>query len=288
MRSQSGVRPLRIAALLVLGSFAAQSGFAQVPDTSRKPTARDSAIVDTLKKQAQQEVLRNAHQIHWWEVAGAVGLIAASTSLDRSLQTYTRTHRTKTLTDLSNAFRQQGEPFYYAGISLGVWGTGVIFHSAKIQRAGRRLVVTVAAAGLITFATKYAVGRSRPNDEVGPYSFHPFTTRKDAAGLPSRQSFPSGHTMAAFAVATSLSGDIDWWPASIVLYTLATGTAYSRVYDNRHWFSDTFAGALLGITTAKIVNGHWRIFHLKPPGWLVTPTGAPALQWRVPLPPIRF
>jgi membrane-associated phospholipid phosphatase len=143
------------------------------------------------------------------------------------------------------------------------------------------------AAGLVTYAVKATLGRSRPNEGVGPWSFHPFTPLSDTFGIEARGSFPSGHTMAAFAVATSLSGDIDWWPASVVLYTLAAGTGFSRVYDNRHWFSDTVAGAMLGFTTAKIVNGHWRIFGLKPPGWLVTPTGAPALEWKVPLPPIR-
>jgi len=283
-----GIRPGTIAAILLLGTFATTAGTAQVPDTTKKPTARDSAIVDTLKKEAQQQVLRSAHQIKWYEAVGALTLIGASTALDQPMRRYTREHRTKTLTDLSNGFRQQGEPYYYAGISLGVWGTGVVFHSAAIQRAGRRLIVTVTAAGLVTYATKMLVGRSRPNEDVGAFSFHPFTTLKDSAGIEARGSFPSGHTMAAFAVATSLSGDIEWWPASVVLYTLAAGTAYSRIYDNRHWFSDTFAGALLGFTTAKVVNGHWKIFNLKPPGWLVTPAGAPALEWRVPLPPIRF
>lgn len=274
--------------LLLLASLWSSAALGQVPDTTKKPTARDSAIVDTLKKEAQQQVFREAHQIQWWEVAIAGGLIAASTSLDRSLQHYTRTHRSDGATSLSNVFRQQGEPLYYAGISLGVWGTGVVFKSAAIQRAGRRLIVTVVAAGLMTYAVKYASGRSRPNEDVGPFSFHPFTSVKDSTGLEARGSFPSGHTMAAFAVATSLSGDIEWWPASVALYTLAAGTAYSRIYDNRHWFSDTVAGMMLGVFTAKVVNGHWRIFNLKPPGWLVTPTGAPALQWKVPLPPVRL
>ncbi len=281
------MRPTIVATILALGGLATSAGVAQVPDTTKKPTAADSAIVDTLKKEAQQEVLRNAHQIKLWEVAGAITLVAASTALDKPLFRYTRSHRTQTLSDLAGAFRQQGEPLYYAGISFGVWGTGLLFHSARIQRAGRRLVVTVAAAGLMTYATKFMVGRSRPNAGEGPYTFHSFSTRKDSTGLESTGSFPSGHTMAAFAVATSLAGDIDRWPVSVILYTLAAGTGYSRVYDNRHWISDTIAGAMLGITTAKIVNGHWRIFNLKPPGWLVTPTGAPALEWRVPLPPIR-
>lgn len=288
MKLKWGIRPGTITAILMLGALVTSAGIAQVPDTTKKPTAVDSAIVDTLKKEAQEQVLRNAHQIHWWEAATAVGLVAISTAFDRDLNRYTQTHKTKTLSDLSNAFRQQGEPYYYAGISLGVWGTGVVFHNAAIQRAGRRLIVTVAGAGLMTFATKFVVGRSRPNDGLGPFQFHPFSTRKDSTGLASRGSFPSGHAMAAFAVATSLSDDINSLPVSIVLYTLAAGTGYSRVYDNRHWVSDTFAGAILGITTAKIVSGRWKIFDLEPPGWLVTPTGAPALEWRVPLPPIRF
>lgn len=275
-----------ISGILLLATLATTAGIAQVPDTTKKPTARDSAIVDTLQKQAQRQVLRNAHQIKWWEAAGAITLVAVSTTLDRPLRQTTRNNRTETLTDLSNLFRQEGEPLYYAGISVGVWGTGVVFGSAELQRAGRRLMVTVTASGLITYATKMVVGRSRPNEDAGPFSFHPFTTLKDSAGIEARGSFPSGHTTAAFAVATSLADDIDYWPASVLLYTLAAGTAYSRVYDNRHWFSDTVAGAILGITTAKVVSGHWRIFGLQPPGWLVTPTGAPALAWRVPLPPL--
>lgn len=87
--------------------------------------------------------------------------------------------------------------------------------------------------------------------------------------------------MAAFAVATSLADDINNTPVRILLYTAATGTAFSRVYDNRHWVSDVAMGAVLGITTSKLVSGRWRIFHLKPPGFLLTPTGAPALSFNV-------
>jgi hypothetical protein len=35
---------------------------------------------------------------------------------------------------------------------------------------------------------------------------------------------------------------------------------------------------MLGIFTAKVVNGHWRIFGLRPPGFLVTPAGT-RLGW---------
>ncbi|MEO8295710.1 MAG: phosphatase PAP2 family protein [Gemmatimonadota bacterium] len=259
---------------------------AQVPDTTKKPTPRDSAIVDTLQARAQRKVLREAHQIRLTDAALAVGGVAVLSLLDeplqRASQKHRRSHRGGTLTDLANGFRQQGEPIYYAGISLGVLATGYIVNSAPIRRAGRRLVVSVAASALVEQTIKITLGRSRPNEGVGAFSFHPFSSRKDSTGLTARGSMPSGHVTAAFAVATSLADDIHNTPVKIALYTLASGTAFSRIYDNRHWFSDTAAGAILGITTAKLVSGHWRLFGLKPPGWLVTPTGAPALSWNVP------
>jgi membrane-associated phospholipid phosphatase len=154
-------------------------------------------------------------------------------------------------------------------------------------RAGGRLVASVALSGAAMQGMKMVVGRSRPNEGVGAFAFHPFTGISDSAGIEARGSFPSGHTTAAFAVATSLADDIDSPVVDVVLYTLAAGTGWSRVHENRHWLSDTAMGALLGITSAKLVNGRWRIFDLRSPGFLVTPTGAPALSWAVPLPPLR-
>jgi membrane-associated phospholipid phosphatase len=90
---------------------------------------------------------------------------------------------------------------------------------------------------------------------------------------------PSGHVTAAFAVATSLADDIKSPLVSVLLYTAATGTAFARINDNRHWLSDTGMGAVLGIFTAKVVSGRWSIFGLRPPGFLVTPAGA-SLTWR--------
>ncbi|MEO8199018.1 MAG: phosphatase PAP2 family protein [Gemmatimonadota bacterium] len=277
------MKVLWFAAFVSIGG--ASSLRAQV-DTTKKPTARDSAIVDTLQAQAQRRVLRDAHQVTLTQALFAVGGVALATALDeplqRAAQKHRRAHRGGTLTDLANGFRQQGEPIYYAGISLGVLATGYIAGSAPIRRAGRRLVVSVAVSALAEQSLKILLGRSRPNEGVGAFTFHPFSSRNDSTGLTARGSFPSGHVTAAFAVATSLADDINNTPVQIGLYALASGTAFSRVYDNRHWFSDTVFGAILGITTAKLVSGHWRIFNLKPPGWLVTPTGAPALSWNVP------
>jgi len=260
---------------------------AQVDTTKKKPTPRDSAVVDTLRKRAQRQVIRQAHQIRLTEALVAVGVVAAVSALDRPLQKSTQRYREKhegnTLADAATIFRHEGEPIWYAGTSLGVMAVGYIFKSAPMRRAGRRLVVSVAASAILQASMKFLVGRARPNANLGAYTFHPFNiSGKDTAGIANRGSMPSGHVTAAFAVATSLADDVHNLPFQIAAYTVASGTAFSRIYENRHWLSDTVMGAILGVTTAKLVGGRWTIFGLKPPGWLVTPTGAPALSWNIP------
>jgi membrane-associated phospholipid phosphatase len=82
----------------------------------------------------------------------------------------------------------------------------------------------------------------------------------------------------AFALATSLSDDIHRPWASVGLYGMATAVAWSRINDNRHWLTDVTAGALLGITSAKLASGRWRIFRIRPPAIIAVPGGA-GLAW---------
>ena len=277
--ARRAILALGLASLLTAGAAAA--GRAQVPDSIKKQAAHDTitAIKDTIKKEAQQEVVATAHVIRWYEAGAAIAGVAALTAVDEPIQRWAQRHRTNTTNKISSVFRQEGEPIYYVGVSVGVLAVGIVSGSADIQRAGGRMVAAVAASGLVMGAGKVLVGRSRPNEGVGAFKFHPFTSLKDSAGIQTRGSMPSGHTTAAFAIATSLSDDIHSVPLSVLLYTFARRTAYSRINDNRHWFSDTVAGAILGITTGKLVNGHWRIFGLKPPGFLLTPTGTATIQW---------
>jgi membrane-associated phospholipid phosphatase len=54
------------------------------------------------------------------------------------------------------------------------------------------------------------------------------------------------------------------------------------VYSNRHWFTDVVLGAVYGVTAAKLVNGEWRIFGLRPPTASVGPHGTVVgyhLEW---------
>lgn len=67
-------------------------------------------------------------------------------------------------------------------------------------------------------------------------------------------SFPSGHTATAFVGAELLRQRLgcEYWYLSVVGYAAAVGTAYLRIYHNRHWLGDTLAGAGIGIISAWV------------------------------------
>ncbi len=63
-------------------------------------------------------------------------------------------------------------------------------------------------------------------------------------------SFPSGHTAAAFYGSAFIHRRYGWKYAA-PLYFAAMYVGYSRVYANRHWADDVFAGAVFGMV------GNW-------------------------------
>ncbi len=62
-------------------------------------------------------------------------------------------------------------------------------------------------------------------------------------------SFPSGHTEAAFAlccfIALILPNKYKW--CGVILFALAALTAYSRIYLVQHFYADVFAGSIIGV-----------------------------------------
>ncbi len=77
-----------------------------------------------------------------------------------------------------------------------------------------------------------------------------------ALGRSGGDSFPSGHTAAAFAAAQVLadSRPAGEWTWRTTAYSLGALTAYARLDGNMHWLSDTVAGAALGMATGRFVS----------------------------------
>jgi membrane-associated phospholipid phosphatase len=171
---------------------------------------------------------------------------------------------------IARIFHNGGEPAVVFGVPAGIFVAGVVSGKPELRRSGGRVFASVVTAGITTGMLKEITGRFRPVDTTDQYVFRPFTNH---------DAFPSGHATMAFALATSLSAEIHRPWATALLYAGATGTAWSRLNDHRHWLSDVLAGATVGVTAANVIEGRWRIFGLGAPRFLVDPHHA-RLEWR--------
>lgn len=111
------------------------------------------------------------------------------------------------------------------------WGIGALLF----------VFTAVAASGILVNILKVIFGRTRPRMWVdnGEYGFAPFTL-----GESLYQSFPSGHSVTAFAIAAAF---ICLFPRlRYVMLVLAGTVAFSRVVITAHYLSDVIAGSLLG------------------------------------------
>jgi undecaprenyl-diphosphatase len=99
-------------------------------------------------------------------------------------------------------------------------------------------------AGLAAQIIKHLVGRARPELWLGPMHYAPGSST----------SFPSGHTVGAFALAGILVFGSRSIPLRVIAFALATGVGLSRILAFRHWTSDVTASAVVGLVTAWVVT----------------------------------
>jgi len=255
---------MRAGLILLIAAVWSAPCAAQELQPSLWPSA-DTALGTRHAPLTQPPATVRPYVVRWWEAAAVVGGVGALLADDRHVAHDVREHPTDGAADFASAFRKAGDVKVYTALTLGTLGVGLLAKDAGISRTGAQLAASGVLAAASVGLLKVATGRSRPDARQGTYDFHPFS----GGG-----SFPSGHAAIAFALATTL-GDAShstWVTGG--LYLIATGTAWSRVYDERHWPSDVFLGAALGVTSAKLINGRWRIFGLRSPGFLVSPARA--------------
>lgn len=224
---------------------------------------------DTLPDAVATTAASSAHVIRWWHGAAAVGGLSALMLLDHPVQRYAQHNSGTGADNVARVVRHFGQPEVFGAVTVGLVAAGLIAHRPEVARAGGRLAASLVLAGAATQAGKYALGRPRPEQSLDADGYTPFS---------GQVAMPSGHSAVAFALAASLADDIHRPWATVGLYGMATAVAWSRVNDNRHWLTDVTAGALVGITSAKLASGRWRIFGLRPPSIIAAPEGS-ALGW---------
>lgn len=121
---------------------------------------------------------------------------------------------------------------------------GVVYATRRWVWYGIAMAAAGAIAGIAVQIVKFAVGRTRPELWLGP--FHHVRA--------SATSFPSGHTVGAFALAGVLIFQSRSMPLRIFAAILAIAVAASRVLAFRHWPSDVVASAAIGLICAWSVT----------------------------------
>ena len=162
----------------------------------------------------------------------------------------------------ATGFRLLGDPGSFA-TGAGVYLIGRAGGNRRVEALGLHSVESILLADVLGGGIKLLVGRQRPFvDTKTPYNFQLW---RGFSGY-QYQSFPSGHTTTAFAFASTVTRESQfWWPhaawyVGTVFYGGATLVGLSRIYNNQHWASDVMAGAaigtLVGLKVVKYTHSH--------------------------------
>jgi membrane-associated phospholipid phosphatase len=193
-----------------------------------------------------------------------VGAVATGTALvapfDSALANYLQgdLQTRRSLRRLSWAVENITQPGAWV-IGGGLYLAGKAFDNERLERLGLRGTEAIVIGLGVTTIVKMGAGRARPFIDRNPRDFQLLrgVRREDY------RSFPSGHTVMAFAAAVVVTEETrDWfddaqWYIGPVMYLGATLVGISRMYDNKHWGSDVLMGGAIGAFTGlKVMKFH--------------------------------
>jgi len=199
---------------------------------------------------------------------GIIGAGAAIYSQDEKIRTWFQDRRTSPRDDISEVAEKFGDGLYDLGFLAVYGGSGYFIGNEKMQETALLSLESFIVANTVGTAAKIGIGRSRPYTEDGSTRYSSFSTDSDHTAM------PSGHTISAFSIASVFAEEYENPVVDVTAYGLASMVGIQRMYADKHWASDVFAGALIGIVAGKsIVYLHKRketgsvyLVPLSPPG----------------------
>ncbi|MDP9205115.1 MAG: phosphatase PAP2 family protein [Gemmatimonadota bacterium] len=220
----------------------------------------EAQVQDTINNKTPLFVGKDALLLGAYTI-GTVAVAPLDIAVAKRLQ-YKGTQENRFLRRAATGFRVLAVPgSVIAGV--GLYGIGRAQGQRRLQSLGLHSVESILIADVLGGTIKFTAGRARPYVDIdNPADFQLFRGLTDHK----YQSFPSGHTINAFAFASTVTRETQfWWPHSAwyvgtVMYGGATLMGLSRIYNNQHWASDVMAGAaigtLIGVKVVKYTHSH--------------------------------
>lgn len=226
---------------------------------------------------------------------GFVGLTAAMFPLDQS----TARELQDSTSQASHFLKHSSKAVAYIAdpgsivIGVGLYGVGRLAKWHNVEDLGLHGTEAIALSGATTALLKGLAGRARPN-VAADTNARDFSFGRGFRKGNGYESFPSGHSTAAFAAASAVTSEAQrFWPhhswiVAPLMYSGATLVGLSRMYNNAHWASDVALGAAIGtfsgIKVVRYSHGHTDNFVDR---WLLStrvmasPDGSAAIGWSV-------
>ena len=187
---------------------------------------------------------------NWIPTVAILGTTAGLFALDPIEASYFR--RTSTYQGFNNIFTGNATVVGTIVAPVSLYTIGLIRKDSKMQQTALLAGEAVADAEIVTTVFKDATKRVRPADFPPQGNLYDSWFESKGSFLRGNGSFPSGHTIAAFSVATVIArryGSHRWVP--YVAYGAAALVGFSRLSLSAHFLSDVFVGGALGYSISR-------------------------------------
>ncbi|MBZ5578177.1 MAG: phosphatase PAP2 family protein [Acidobacteriia bacterium] len=187
---------------------------------------------------------------HWIPVTAVLGTTAGLVMLDPHDAPYFR--RTDSFHGFNTVFSGSNASYGILAVPATLYIAGLARKDSKMKRTSLLIGEAIADSEILTTVAKDVDRRLRPAAIPPDGNFSNTWFKSPGPLLRGRGSMPSGHTIAAFSIATVISrryGNHRWVP--IAAYGLAGLVGFSRVTLSAHFVSDVFMGAALGYSISR-------------------------------------
>ena len=189
---------------------------------------------------------------HWLPVVAVVSATALLIATDS--RTAPAFHNTTAFHGFNSVFTSNATALGTVAAPVFLYLGGIAAKNSYARSTALLAGEAVAGSEILTFVLKDIDNRKRPSgfSSTGNFADSWF---EGGSFIRSRGSFPSGHTIAAFSVATVFSrryGRSHRW-VPYVSYGLAGLVGFSRITQSAHFPSDVFAGGALGYSISRFV-----------------------------------